>query len=101
MVGWQGLVSPLLDEESSAFGFIQSQNELVWMLLSDIAFYGIITDFTNIYLFGGGDLSLSLTPFFETYELKGYMLVNISYVLGNDNVAKCSECDAMMIKAFY
>ena len=38
-------------------------------------------------MFGGGDLSLSLTPFSKMYELRGYMLVETSSMLGNGNVA--------------
>ena len=31
--------------------------------------------------------SLSLTPFLETYELKGYTLVEINYVISDGSVA--------------
>ena len=41
--------------------------------------------------------SLSLTPFLETYELKGYTLVEISCVILNGNVA-FEVWDAMMIQ---
>ena len=92
--------------EESASGFVQTQNGLVnglcvwhWIL-----FY---TDWSllNIYLYGGGEFILCLTPFFETYELKGYIVEVISDISHFGNVTcwvmlKWSLCWLFVIGSF-